>query len=109
MMVDNLNVSREVKQALLNYQNLLLKWNKAINLISRNSEKDIWERHVLDSLQLLKYIDFSDNILDIGSGGGFPGIVLSIGGVKNAVLVSLTKKSRLFWPELLNSPQIKLL
>ena len=37
MMVDNLNVSREVKQALLNYQNLLLKWNKAINLISKNS------------------------------------------------------------------------
>ena len=42
MIIDNLNVSREVKEALLNYQNLLLKWNKAINLISRNSEKDIW-------------------------------------------------------------------
>ena len=96
MMVDNLNVSREVKQALLNYQNLLLKWNKAINLISRNSEKDIWERHVLDSLQLLKYIDFSDSILDIGSGGGFPGIVLSIGGVKNEVLVESDKKKSAF-------------
>jgi 16S rRNA (guanine527-N7)-methyltransferase len=72
MIIDNLNVSREVKEALLNYQNLLLKWNKAINLISRNSEKDIWARHILDSLQLLKYIDFLDNIIDIGSGGGFP-------------------------------------
>ncbi len=96
MMVDNLNVSREVTHALLNYQNLLLKWNKAINLISRNSEKDIWERHILDSLQLLKYIDFSDMIIDIGSGGGFPGIVLSICGVKNTVLIESDKKKSVF-------------
>ena len=96
MIIDNLNVSREVKEALLNYQNLLLKWNKAINLISRNSEKDIWARHILDSLQLLKYIDFLDNIIDIGSGGGFPGIVLSIGGVKNIALVESDKKKSVF-------------
>jgi len=96
MMVDNLNVSREVTHALLNYQNLLLKWNKAINLISRNSQKDIWERHILDSLQLLKYIDFSDKIIDIGSGGGFPGIVLSICGVKNTVLIESDKKKSVF-------------
>ena len=96
MMVDNLNVSREVNHALLNYQNLLLKWNKVINLISRNSEKDIWERHILDSLQLLKYIDFSDMIIDIGSGGGFPGIVLSICGVKNTVLIESDKKKSVF-------------
>jgi len=96
MMVDNLNVSREVNHALLNYQNLLLKWNKAINLISRNSEKDIWERHILDSLQLLKYIDFSDIIIDIGSGGGFPGIVLSICGVKNTVVIESDKKKSVF-------------
>lgn len=96
MMVDNLNVSREVKQALLNYQNLLLKWNKAINLISSGSEKDIWKRHILDSLQLLKYIDFSDKIIDIGSGGGFPGIVLSIGGVKDTVLVESDKRKSIF-------------
>ena len=95
-MVDNLNVSREVTHALLNYQNLLLKWNKAINLISRNSQKDIWERHILDSLQLLKYIDFSDKIIDIGSGGGFPGIVLSICGVKNTVLIESDKKKSVF-------------
>ncbi|MBN8522428.1 MAG: 16S rRNA (guanine(527)-N(7))-methyltransferase RsmG [Rickettsiales bacterium] len=95
-MVDNLNVSREVNHALLNYQNLLLKWNKAINLISRNSQKDIWERHILDSLQLLKYIDFSDMIIDIGSGGGFPGIVLSICGVKNTVLIESDKKKSVF-------------
>jgi 16S rRNA (guanine527-N7)-methyltransferase len=96
MIINNLNVSREVKEALLNYQNLLLKWNKAINLISRNSEKDIWARHILDSLQLLKYVDFLDNIIDIGSGGGFPGIVLSIGGVKNIALVESDKKSQFF-------------
>lgn len=96
MMLNNVTVSREVKQALLNYQNLLLKWNKAINLVSRNSEQNIWERHVLDSLQLLKYIGCSEHILDIGSGAGFPGIVLSIGGIKNIVLVESSKKKSAF-------------
>ena len=58
----------------------VLNFNKKYNLISKNSEKDIWNRHVLDSAQLVKYIDHKNfnSLSDLGTGGGFPGIILSI-------------------------------
>ena len=58
----------------------VLNYNKKYNLISKNSEIDIWKRHVLDSAQLVKYIDHKNfhSLADIGTGGGFPGIILSI-------------------------------
>ena len=58
----------------------LLKFNKKYNLISKSTEDDVWHRHILDSAQLVKYIDFSSSksISDMGSGGGFPGLVLAI-------------------------------
>ena len=58
----------------------LLLINKKYNLISKSSENDIWTRHILDSAQLVKFIKFEDDssISDLGSGGGFPGIILSI-------------------------------
>lgn len=90
-MIDD--VSRGV---LIKYQELLLKWNKAINLISKKSVSEIWERHILDSLQLLNYIDRFDKIIDIGSGAGFPGIVLSIGGVKDVTLIECDTRKAVF-------------
>jgi 16S rRNA (guanine527-N7)-methyltransferase len=93
MIIDNLNVSRE---RLIEYQSLLLKWNKSINMISKNSEDDIWERHILDSLQLIKYIKLDARIIDIGSGAGLPGIVLSIGGVKDVTLVESDSRKAVF-------------
>ena len=58
----------------------VLNFNKNYNLISKNSEKDIWNRHVLDSAQLIKYIDHKNfnSLADLGTGAGFPGIILSI-------------------------------
>ncbi len=58
----------------------VLNYNKKYNLISKNSENDIWNRHVLDSAQLVKYIDHKNfnTLSDLGTGGGFPGIILSI-------------------------------
>ena len=58
----------------------VLSYNQQYNLISRNSEKDIWNRHVLDSAQLVKHIDHKNfnSLADLGTGGGFPGIILSI-------------------------------
>ncbi len=78
------DVSRELFVA---YKDLLLKWNKSINLISKQSEVFIWQRHILDSFQLADFVDDSDYIVDIGSGGGFPGVVLSLSGVKNVALI----------------------
>ncbi len=59
------------------YKGLLFKWQKSINLVSRGTLIDFWNRHILDSLQLLPFIKGS-KILDVGSGGGFPGLVLAI-------------------------------
>jgi 16S rRNA (guanine527-N7)-methyltransferase len=58
---------------------LLLKWNAKLNLISSRDENTIWERHVADSLQLAELIPAgSDRAVDLGTGGGFPGLVLAI-------------------------------
>ena len=58
----------------------VLNFNQKYNLISKHSEKDIWNRHVLDSAQLIKHIDHKNfnSLADLGTGAGFPGIILSI-------------------------------
>ena len=58
----------------------VLNYNKKYNLISKHSEKEIWNRHVLDSAQLVNHIDHKNfnSLADLGTGAGFPGIVLSI-------------------------------
>ena len=63
-----------------NFTKKLLIYNKKHNLISRNTEKNIWDRHILDSAQLIKFIDVKScsGIADLGTGGGFPGIILAI-------------------------------
>ena len=77
----NLNVSRETCNDLEKYIDLLIDQNKVINLISRkNQNKDfIRERHIIDSMQAIDFVDFNcKKILDIGSGAGFPAVVLGI-------------------------------
>jgi 16S rRNA (guanine527-N7)-methyltransferase len=72
-------VSRETISALETYAGLLRKWQKAINLISGATLDDVWNRHFLDSAQLLPLLPASDgHITDLGSGAGFPGLVLAI-------------------------------
>lgn len=88
-----INVSRETFSLLELYVKLILKWNKSINLISKSTEEQIWQRHILDSAQLINYIDNNNIILyDLGSGAGFPGVVLSILGIKNVCLVESDKR-----------------
>ena len=73
------NVSRETKEKIEAYKTLVLEWNCKFNLISKSSVEHIWERHILDSVQLYKYFRRTDKILlDLGSGAGFPGMVLAI-------------------------------
>ena len=72
-------VSREIDGALRSYLALLEKWNRAINLVSPNTIPDAWNRHFVDSLQLLPLIpDHIKIMLDIGSGAGFPGLVIAV-------------------------------
>ena len=79
------------------YVQEVLNYNQKYNLISKNSEKDIWNRHVLDSAQLVKHIDHKNynSLADLGTGAGFPGIILSIFyGDINTFHVKLYEKSK---------------
>ena len=73
------SVSRETLERLQIYVDLLLRWNPTINLISRKDEAVVWERHIADALQLIPLLPQSCDIaVDLGSGGGLPGLVLAI-------------------------------
>jgi 16S rRNA (guanine527-N7)-methyltransferase len=90
-------VSRESYERLKEYINLLLKWNKTINLIADGDADEVLKRHVLDSLQLLRFIQNKDiSIIDLGSGSGLPGIVLSIAGVKQVTLLESDSRKAVF-------------
>jgi len=71
-------VSRETGQRLEQFVDLLRKWQSADNLVGRGTLSSVWRRHVADSAQLLKFFPDSRIWLDIGSGAGFPGLVVAI-------------------------------
>jgi 16S rRNA (guanine527-N7)-methyltransferase len=86
-------VSRETIEKLEAYIAHLLKWNPKINLICPSTASDVWERHILDSIQLAAYIPTQHRVLDIGSGAGLPGIPLAILGYDVTMIESDTRKS----------------
>jgi len=72
-------VSRETINSLYIYEKLLIEYNKKLNLIGKSTINNIWNRHFLDSAQVFDFIDKNENTLvDIGSGAGFPGLVLAL-------------------------------
>ncbi len=77
-MLADLNVSRETQERLAVFVDLLQRWNPKINLVSKNSLKDVWTRHIVDSVQVFRCISPSKNWVDLGSGGGFPGFICAI-------------------------------
>ena len=92
---ENIGFSDEKIDKIGKYIDLLLIFNKKYNLISKSTEKDVWTRHILDSAQIIQYIDFNkDHILsDLGSGAGLPGIILSIANNNPNFHVKLYEKS----------------
>ena len=81
------HVSRETINDLIIYEQLLLKNNKNLNLIAKSTEKDVWNRHFLDSMQIIDFIDKNcKTCVDLGSGAGLPGIVLSIAAKERNVM-----------------------
>lgn len=93
----NRGVSREVRRVLEEYQQLLFKWSDAFNLISNNQRSNFWNSHIMDSMQLLNYIeDYNLSVVDVGAGNGLPGLVLSICGVKNVTLIESNEKKCAF-------------
>ena len=72
------NVSRETIEKLKIYHKLLVEKNKTLNLIGKNTEKSIFSRHFKDSAQIYDLLDKKLDIIDIGSGAGFPGVIVKI-------------------------------
>lgn len=72
------NVSRETLSKLEGFAELVRKWNPKINLVSKSSLDELWHRHILDSVQVFQLSYGSGHWVDLGSGGGFPGIVIAI-------------------------------
>ncbi len=72
------NVSRETFVKLQRYAELLQKWQRAINLVAPASLPELWQRHIADSYQLLPHLSPSARIIDLGSGGGFPALVIAM-------------------------------
>ena len=90
----SLNFSDRSIEKLKNFTNLVLKENQKYNLIAKSTENQIWHRHILDSAQLVKFIDFNVNSLsDLGTGAGFPGLVVEIFNKNKAFHVKLYEKS----------------
>lgn len=76
---ETLNVSRETAEKLAHFADLLRKWNPRINLVARSTIDDLWTRHIVDSLQVLEQApEDVPHWVDLGSGGGFPGLVAAI-------------------------------
>lgn len=74
---DQWNVSHETLTRLEDYVSLLTQWQRRINLVSQHTLNDIWTRHILDSAQLVRLKPQARRWVDIGSGGGLPGLVIA--------------------------------
>ncbi len=70
-------VSRETFEGLMAFEEMFLKWSRRINLSASSTLDDVWNRHILDSAQLFPLAPGANAWLDLGSGGGFPGLVLA--------------------------------
>ena len=94
---DTLNVSRETLDRFAAYLSLLEKWQKSVNLVARTTLGIAWQRHILDSGQLARYLPSGcKTIMDVGSGAGFPGLVLSIMQGATVHLVESDHKKTVF-------------
>jgi 16S rRNA (guanine527-N7)-methyltransferase len=95
-----LGVSRETLGRLERYATLLRKWSAAINLVAPDSLNDLWRRHMLDSAQLARLLPaVQSRIADLGSGAGFPGLVLAILGCGEVHLVESDRRKAQFQRE----------
>ncbi len=92
---NNLGFSSDSIKNLIIFHKKLLIYNKKYNLVSKSTISNIWHRHILDSAQIVKYIKFIDNnkVIDLGTGGGFPGLILAIFNKNPRFHVKLYEKS----------------
>ena len=103
-----LELKQEQIKKFYTYMNLLIEWNKRINLTAIIEPKEIILKHFIDSLTISKYIEDGANVIDVGTGAGFPGIPLKIcrNNIKVTLLDSLNKRIN-FLNEVINELNLK--
>ena len=99
-LAEQLGVSRETLERLTVHLDLLRRWQPAINLVGPATLADPWRRHVLDSAQLAAHLPAgAANLVDLGSGAGFPGMVLALLGVGGVHLIEADRRKAQFLRE----------
>jgi 16S rRNA (guanine527-N7)-methyltransferase len=94
---EQLNVSRETLDRLSIYLELLRRWQRAVNLVGSGTLADPWRRHFLDCAQLVARVPAgAASVADLGSGAGFPGMVLAILGVRGVKLIEADRRKAQF-------------
>ena len=94
---DNFDDGKSILSKLYEYKKILIKENESMNLIGKSTIGDLDQRHLLDCIQIFKYLPHKDKFLmDIGTGAGLPGIIMSIIGFKNLHLVEKSPKKSFF-------------
>ena len=94
-----LDVSRETLERLEEFETLLRHWQKTINLVGSRTLDDVWRRHFLDSGQLCRLMPGARSVVDIGSGGGFPGLVVAIISGAHVTMVEADNRKAAFLRE----------
>ena len=105
-MKNTASLSEKNMEKLQVFQALLLKWQKRLNLVSNSTLSDNWNRHFKDSIQLAQYLPEKSKIWDLGSGAGFPGLVLSILG-HEVTLIEKDEKKCIFMKEVTRKCEIQ--
>lgn len=105
------DLTTKTRQRLETYAGLLIRWQRAVNLVAPNTLPDIWHRHFADSLQLARLISSQNGVLaDLGSGAGFPGLVLAAHfhdrGGPRVILVESDQRKAAFLREAARSMEI---
>ena len=106
-------VSRETITSLKKYENYLIKSNKTLNLIGKSTINQIWIRHFLDSSQVIDFIDKNErDLVDLGSGAGFPGLVIAIMAKDRKIplkvkLIEKSPRKAFFLREIIKSLNLK--
>ena len=94
---DNFENSKSILQKLYEYKKIVIDENEKMNLIGSSTIDNFDQRHLLDCIQIIKHLPHNEKIhMDVGSGAGLPGIILSITGYKNLHLVEKSPKKSIF-------------
>lgn len=93
------HVSHETDEKLQHFAALLKQWNEKINLVSPKDIAHLWPRHVADSMQIVPHIKAGAHITDLGSGGGFPGLIIAIATGNPVTLIESDQRKCAFLRE----------